>query len=113
MIRNARQEYVSIRIVSASYSYLNVSKRIIPQSTQSRKRLTDSEQKILEKGLKFTPTPERGNQQELKEDIFEFTRKLRLAEYFYGTEDPDISLVKNKSDFIPPRNRNAALDRYI
>ena len=35
MIRNARQEYVSIRIVSVSHSYLNVSKRIIPQSTQS------------------------------------------------------------------------------
>ena len=24
-----------------------------------------------------------------------------------------MSLVKNKCDFIPPRNRNAALDRYI
>ena len=62
----------------------------------SRKRLTDSEQKILEKGFKFTPTPERGNQQELRKDIFELERKLRLAEYFYGTDDPDISLVKTK-----------------
>ena len=25
----------------------------------------------------------------------------------------NISLVKNKSDFIPPKNRNAALERYI
>ena len=35
MIRNARQEYVSIRIISVSHSHLNVSKRIIPQSTHS------------------------------------------------------------------------------
>ena len=75
--------------------------------------MTDAELKVLEKGLKFTPIPEKENTQELKEDLFEFTRKLRLTKYFYGREDPDISLVKNKSDFIPPKNRNAALERYI
>ena len=31
----------------------------------------------------------------------------------YGREDPDISLVKNKSDCIHPNTRNAALERYI
>ena len=36
-----------------------------------------------------------------------------MAEYFYGTEDRDISLVKNKSNFIPPKYRNLALERYI
>lgn len=76
----------------------------------SRKQLTDTEQKILEKGLKFTPTPEKENSQELKEDLFEFERKLRLAEYFFGTEDPDISIVRNESNFIPPKNRNASLE---
>ena len=40
-------------------------------------------------------------------------RKLRLAEYFHGREDPDITLLKNKSDVIPPRNLYAALERYI
>ena len=80
----------------------------------SRKRLTDSEQKILEKGLKFTPTPEQGNQQELKEDIFEFTKKITISRIFLWHRRPRyFSRLKNKSDFIPPRNRNAALDRYI
>ena len=35
MMRNARQEHVSIRILSVSHSHLNVSKPIIPQSTHS------------------------------------------------------------------------------
>ena len=35
MMRNARQEYVIIRILSVSHSHLNVSKPIFPQSTQS------------------------------------------------------------------------------
>ena len=46
----------------------------------------------------------------------EFIRKLRLAEYFFRTEDPDLSSVKNKSNFIPtptPKNHNAALEKYI
>ena len=33
MMRNARQEYVIIRIVSVAHSHINVSKPIIPQST--------------------------------------------------------------------------------
>ena len=42
----------------------------------------------------------------------EFNRKLRLAEFFDGTEDKDI-LVRNKSNFIPPSKRNDALDEFI
>ena len=49
----------------------------------SRKRLTDAEQNVLEKGLKFTSTTEKEMIQDLKEDLFEFTRKRRLAEYFH------------------------------
>ena len=43
----------------------------------------------------------------------EFNRKIRLVEYFDGTEDTDISLVRNKSDFIPPPERNHAVDKFI
>ena len=67
----------------------------------SNKKLTDAEISLLNKGLKFTPTPKLGNTQELHEDSNEFNRKLRLAEFFDGTEDQDISLVRNKSYFIP------------
>ncbi|MEW8547699.1 MAG: hypothetical protein AB2693_29680, partial [Candidatus Thiodiazotropha sp.] len=43
----------------------------------------------------------------------EFTRKIRLAEYFHNCENNDISLVKNKSNFVPPKNRNQALDEFV
>ena len=79
----------------------------------SNKKLTDAEISLLNKGLKFTPTPKLGNTQELHEDSNEFNRKLKLAEFFDGTEDQDISLVRNKSNFIPPSKRNDALDEFI
>ena len=79
----------------------------------SNKKLTDAEISLLNKGLKFTPTPKLGNTQELNEDSNEFNRKLRLAEFFDGSEDKDISLVRNKSNFIPPSKRNDALDEFI
>ena len=69
------------------------------------------------KGLKYTPTPKR-NIIELKRDVVEFTRKLRLTEMFSSEQgenenEVDISLVKAKSTFHPPRNRNACLDKTI
>ena len=50
------------------------------------------------KGLKYKPTPKR-NITELKRDVVEFTRKLRLIEMFSSEEQEikikvDISLVK-------------------
>ena len=64
--------------------------------------LCDSEIALLEKGLKFTPTPKQ-NKRELKNDLQEFGSKLRLLEHFSGHEQqPDSSLVKNKSNFVPP-----------
>ena len=43
----------------------------------SSRKLNESEIKLLEKGLKFTPTPNNANTQELEKDILEFTRKVR------------------------------------
>ena len=68
---------------------------------------------MLNKGLKFTPTPPIGNSEKLTEDLKEFNRKLRLVEYFDGTQDTDVSLVRNKSSFIPPPERNESLDKFI
>ena len=67
---------------------------------------------VLQKGLKFTPTPEKCNPHELESDIQEFIRKIRLAEFFDGEDDTDPSLVRNKSDFIPPKQRNLALEKF-
>ena len=74
---------------------------------------------FLRRGLKFTPTT-KPNTIELKRDIQEFTSKLRLTEFFHS-ENLDSSqetrksvsdpLVKYKSNFYPPRNRNKFLDK--
>ena len=63
--------------------------------------LTNTQIKVLNKGLTFTPTPGRNNF-ELKADIETFARKLRLVEYFSDREghEDDVSLVRNKSKFF-------------
>ena len=77
--------------------------------------LTKSEIKLLTKGLKFTPIP-KSNHHELKNDIKEYTRKLRLVEFFQSRENDDDNtnetkdLVKNKSNFHPKKGRNNILD---
>ena len=77
----------------------------------SSRKLNDNEIKLLEKGLKLTPTPLKPNIQELNEDITEFTRKIRLVEYFEGNQDEnDESLVRNKSSWIPPKGRDKDLE---
>ena len=62
---------------------------------------------------RFTPTPKHSNTQELNKDILEFTRKVRLVEYFDGVEEEDKSLVRNKSDFVPPHGREELLDAFV
>ncbi|XP_061190029.1 uncharacterized protein LOC133197859 [Saccostrea echinata] len=80
----------------------------------SSRPLNAAEIKLLSKGLKFTPTPSDSNLQELSKDIKEYTRKLRLAEYFHNDdEDENTSegdLVRNKSNFNPKKGRNSLLD---
>ena len=66
-------------------------------------------------GLKFTPTP-LPNKIELKNYVQHFSRKLRLLEFFYKEKESeeekssDDSIIKNKSVFNSPRNRDNILD---
>ena len=48
----------------------------------SNNTLTDTQINILEKGLKFTTTPKASNYTEIKEDISQFCRRLRLYIFF-------------------------------
>jgi len=64
-------------------------------------------------GLKFTPTPEQSNSNEIDDDLSNFFRKIRLREYYYQTNYTNDSVVKNSSNFCPPNGRNEALDNYI
>ena len=43
-----------------------------------------------------------------------FTRKIRLIEYFEGNQDEnDESLVRNKSNWIPPNGRDKDLESIV
>lgn len=64
---------------------------------------------LLSKGLKFSPTPYISNNQELTKDIKEYSRKPRLAEYYYN-KDTEPELVRNKSIFNQIRGKNNTLD---
>ena len=54
----------------------------------------------------------------MEKNIHNFTRKLRLTEYFANENDITFNeetqtLVKNKGAFQPPRNRNKTLDIVV
>ena len=75
----------------------------------SNRELTPDEITLLKRGLKFTPTPKH-NKRELEVDLQEFQRKLRLLEHFNKSEpSQDISIVRNKSNFVPPKSN----DEYL
>ena len=74
--------------------------------------LSKNQIKLLSKGLTFIPT-QKPNIPEIKRDIEDFTRKLRLRGFFAdendineNAQDSSDSLVRNKVKRNPPRNRN-------
>ena len=79
--------------------------------------LSKSETSIVLRGLKFTPTP-KSNSIQFTCDLQTFAHKLRLREYFGDHNFTPIyqkneSLVKGKSNFYLPRNRNKEFESYI
>ena len=104
-------------IISIIYSGYHRTQNHNLSSTQ----LTEDEMKVLSKCLKFTPTP-KANVSELKTDIMEFNRKLRLTEYFHADNNNDventmiptheIDLVRNKSNFDPKPAKTKTL-KYV
>ena len=73
----------------------------------SIKMLSRYQTNILLRGLKFTPTPKR-NDIKLKPNIQNYTRRLRLAEFFQNKEanDCEENLFQKQSTFTTPRNRD-------
>ena len=52
----------------------------------------------------------------MEKNIKDFTRKLRLVEFFSENREldrPESSLVKSKSNFCPSQNRNSTLESAI
>ncbi|XP_033762626.1 uncharacterized protein LOC117344085 [Pecten maximus] len=74
--------------------------------------------KVLSKGMKFCPTPSEQDNTQLKTDLLEFCRRLRLNEKFFkeGTSDDSSKeepIVKNKSNYNPPKSSNCQLEDVI
>ena len=80
----------------------------------SRKKLTDNDYILLGKGLKFCPKPKSHDQVKLAEEIFNFSRRLKLKEFFYDKSSSNsncesdsfnsknmVYFNKNKSSFTP------------
>ena len=57
----------------------------------SRKVLTDTERKVLEKGLDFAPIQRKLNESELQRDFKDFCRCMRLEWYFRNEPTPFFS----------------------
>ena len=53
----------------------------------SKRKLTPTEQSVLELGLTFSPSTKPINQEEISSDVFQFIRKLKLREYFDRNHD--------------------------
>ena len=79
--------------------------------------LSNDELLVLARGLTFCPTPKRINLAELSADINDFTRRMRLKEYFHdhnnSTQPNEHNPFHNKSSWTPPTDRDPALNTYV
>ena len=70
--------------------------------------LSTDEISILSRGLTFYPTPRHINWPEVSADIYDFSRRMRLAEYFFDennnnrTANEHDTPFHNKSTWTPP-----------
>ena len=71
----------------------------------SNKLLSDTEIRILEKGLDFAPIQNKINEPELRRDFKEFCRRIRLQWHFRNKAAPefsDLPAFSSKSSWNPP-----------
>ncbi|KAL9977158.1 hypothetical protein ACROYT_G014536 [Oculina patagonica] len=84
----------------------------------SKRELSEAEISLLSKGLKFCPTPEKVDVYNLRKDIREFVRQIRLREFFYCDDEvdgafSDIPTFRNRSAWCPEKNREMAVEAYV
>ena len=76
----------------------------------SKKVLTETEIRVLEKGLGFAPTPTKINETELRADFNEFDRKMRCKWFFRNHSTENFSEAPEscvKSNWNPPQGHPA------
>ena len=82
--------------------------------------LSPAKVSLLLKGLCFCPTPPRLNSYLFQQDFPQFVCRIQLKEYFYNEEEEDkdsgdqlINPFRKKFRWIPPSNRDIALETYV
>ena len=76
----------------------------------SKKVLTETEIRVLEKGLGFAPTPTKINETDLRADFNEFARKMRCKWFFRNEPTENFSeapAFRVKSNWNPPKGHPA------
>lgn len=63
----------------------------------SKRKITDTEYRLLGKGLTFCPKIKSHDKIKLAQEIFRFSRRLRLKEYFYEHSNSDQESQTNVS----------------
>jgi hypothetical protein len=83
----------------------------------SKVEITETETKLLSKGLNFCPKPTTYDNLAVKKDLEAFFRRLRLKDFFADTNTSDNSedtpRFRKKSDWKPPKSKDPALEAYI
>lgn len=80
----------------------------------SSKKLSESQESLLRKGLKFVPTRRRIDVNRLITDLQLWERRMRLREYFHDKEESNqYSQRVGKSSWTPSEGRDKWLDQYI
>ena len=75
--------------------------------------LSHTENVLLAKGVGFCPTPRNIDSLQLNQDMLNFSRRMRLKEYFFGKQQQeDYNPFKPKSSWNPPK-RNQTLELFL
>ena len=76
--------------------------------------LSKDENQLLARGLTFCPTPRNINWTEVRADFHEFSRRMRLLDYFHGNPpESDRNPVRTQRNWTPPLHRDPALDTFL
>ena len=104
-IRNSVPEAQSLRDYFCSKSVFNLSKKV----------LTETEIRVLEKGLDFAPIQKSLNEPELRKDFEEFSRRMRCKWHFRNELSENFSetpAFRPKSVWKPPKG-HASLEVFL
>ena len=80
----------------------------------SNATLSHDETQLLARGLSFCPTPRNVDWTEVRADFIEFSRRMRLLEYFHDyPSQPKPNPFRPKGTWTPPPHRDPALDTFL